>query len=320
MTVYRTMLISFVLLLALAAVLAAVTMLSLRRHVENVESVWERERNVLEICSNLDHIASRHVFMADLSAVQRKGHDEAMASGAGQVAQLPSLVDAGARDDAASAAEAWEKFRAGLAAMDAEPDAARRRAIQDEQVGPAAEDLSRRCTSIRTKTMATLAEIAAAGRRQEQVANWTVTITMIVAAGVALACVEAVRRGIMRPTRQLAAALQKVEQNEFENLELPRTRDEFGRLGEALSRVAGTLREYRQSDVRRLARTEQLTQIAIDSLPEAIAMVGADGRVEISNAPARRLFGILPGGRIEDLPHKWLAEMFRAARQNRLRI
>ena len=58
--------------------------------------------------------------------------------------------------------------------------------------------------------------------------------------------------------------------------------------------MAARLREYRQLDQSRLRRTQQTTQLAIDSLPDAVAVLNPCGEVEISNTQARIHFNLVP--------------------------
>jgi signal transduction histidine kinase len=58
-------------------------------------------------------------------------------------------------------------------------------------------------------------------------------------------------------------------------------------------------------------RTQKTTQMAINSLPDAVAVISGDGTVEMSNEPAQALFGIKPGTRVESLGLDWLNKLFR---------
>ena len=58
--------------------------------------------------------------------------------------------------------------------------------------------------------------------------------------------------------------------------------------------MAAKLREFRRSDQAKLVRSQKTTQLAIDSLPDAVAVIGPDARVEMANQTARRMFGLLP--------------------------
>jgi nitrogen fixation/metabolism regulation signal transduction histidine kinase len=93
-----------------------------------------------------------------------------------------------------------------------------------------------------------------------------------------------------------------------------RSRDEIGALAEAFNSMATKLREFRRLDHDRLQRTQQTTQLAIDSLPDAVFVVGPAGVIEISNRTARTHFGIEPGLTVSRLAEnlKWLLPLYDA--------
>ena len=62
--------------------------------------------------------------------------------------------------------------------------------------------------------------------------------------------------------------------------------------------MAAKLREFRRTDRAKLVRTQRTTQLAVNSLPDAIAIVNPDGMIELSNDTAQRLFQLEPGKQI----------------------
>jgi signal transduction histidine kinase len=76
--------------------------------------------------------------------------------------------------------------------------------------------------------------------------------------------------------------------------------------------MSNKLREFRRLDHNRLLRTQQTTQLAIDSLPDAVFIIGPGGVVEISNRTAAAHFSIEPGKTVEglDAQQKWLRPLY----------
>ena len=68
--------------------------------------------------------------------------------------------------------------------------------------------------------------------------------------------------------------------------------DELGQLASAFNTMARQLREYRQSHKAQLIRAQRTSQATIDSFPDPILVVDPEGRVEMDNPAARRLFGL----------------------------
>lgn len=136
-------------------------------------------------------------------------------------------------------------------------------------------------------------------------------IALLVAGGVLLVVLLAFTgRLILNPIRALMLSAQEIEKGNLDlSLEV-KSRDELGRLAEAFNAMAARLREFRRTDRAKLLMTQKTTQMAINSLPDAVAVLGADGMVEMSNAPAQGLFGITPGSWIGKTGLEWLLELF----------
>ena len=68
--------------------------------------------------------------------------------------------------------------------------------------------------------------------------------------------------------------------------------DELGQLASAFNTMARQLREFRQSHKAQLIRAQRTSQATIDSFPDPVLVVDPEGRVEMDNPAARRLFGL----------------------------
>lgn len=115
---------------------------------------------------------------------------------------------------------------------------------------------------------------------------------------------------MLKPIRTLMDSVKEVEQGNLDLVLEVKSRDELGQLAEAFNAMALRLREFRRTDRAKLVRTQKTTQMAINSLPDAVAVLNVDGTVEMSNEPAQALFGIKPGTRMESLEFEWLTQLF----------
>jgi PAS domain S-box-containing protein len=77
--------------------------------------------------------------------------------------------------------------------------------------------------------------------------------------------------------------------------------------------MTASLREFRRTDQARLIRIQHATQRAFDSLPDAVAVIDPQGRVELATEPARKMFGLKPGTEVIGLEPAWLAEIYAEA-------
>ncbi|SEM10788.1 PAS domain S-box-containing protein [Syntrophus gentianae] len=116
---------------------------------------------------------------------------------------------------------------------------------------------------------------------------------------------------ILHPIHRLTRSAEAIRDGNLELVVPAESRDEIGRLSEAFNDMAESLREFRRSDEARLLRMERATQEAFDHLPDALAILNPEGKVEISSAAARSLFGLMAGISLQDLPLDDLQTLFR---------
>ncbi len=136
----------------------------------------------------------------------------------------------------------------------------------------------------------------------------------------AIASILVLRKTILGPLHALTESARQVEAGNLDLAVPVRAMDELGVLAMAFNAMASKLQEYRKLDAARLRRTQQTTQLAIDSLPDAVAVFNPAGEVEISNHQARVHFGLEPGKRAEavdaeggQLRPEWLRELLTSA-------
>jgi signal transduction histidine kinase len=136
-------------------------------------------------------------------------------------------------------------------------------------------------------------------------------VLILVLAGTVIssALVAGVGASILRSVRSLTRSARQIESGNLDLVVDVNSRDEIGQLAEAFNSMAGKLREFRQSDHDRLLRTQLTTQLAIDSLPDAVFVVSPQGEIEISNRTAEHHFGIAPGVGVNSLHLRWLTDL-----------
>ena len=136
-------------------------------------------------------------------------------------------------------------------------------------------------------------------------------LTLVIAGTiVAFFLVSTAGAAILRPLAALTASARQIEAGNLD-LRVPvQSRDEIGILAEAFNSMAAKLGEFRRIDHQKLLRTQKTTQLAIDSLPDAVFVIGPAGAVEISNRTAQNYFGIVPGALVCDLKLQWLSDLY----------
>lgn len=118
---------------------------------------------------------------------------------------------------------------------------------------------------------------------------------------------------ILRPINRLIKSADEIRRGNLDLVVQSSSRDEIGHLSEAFNAMAASLREFRRSDQAKLVRIQRATQQAFDSLPDAVAVIDLEGKVEVATEAARNVFGLRPNTSIFDLPFGWMADLYNEA-------
>jgi len=156
------------------------------------------------------------------------------------------------------------------------------------------------------------------GRIEELSDEATRLMILLAAAGTALAAAFAffLGRSILQPLGTLTRSFREIEQGNLDLVVQVKSRDELHQLAEAFNSMAAKLREFRRTDRAKLVRTQRTTQLAVNSLPDAIAIINPEGVVELSNDTAQRIFELRPGQAIKGSVDARLAALYERASAN----
>ncbi len=116
-------------------------------------------------------------------------------------------------------------------------------------------------------------------------------------------------RAILVPLSRLTQSVREVEKGNLDLVVPVASQDEIGELAAAFNAMAGRLRELRRSNRARLLRAQQTSQLAIDSLPDAVAVFSPDLRVELANRTAVSTLGLRPGEPVPPRHADWLPHL-----------
>ena len=303
------------LLLILVAV-SVLTLIVLTRYSRTLERVFNENYNSAIYCDHMKDALDALNFRA-----QQLIWDQTLLSSAPSVAdaqtqfqtnlqlQLGNCTLPGEAALTAQLADLWSQLRAQYDQFDAA--AARRPDLYRQNLLPRFQELKRDAQSIANMNMTNMVSVD--GQVKRTLIGVRNALLILVIAGTLLATllVGTVAASLQKPLAALTAARQ-IESGDL-NLQLPvRSRDEVGQLAQAFNAMAAQLREFRRIDHERLLRTEQTTQLAIDSLPDAVLVISPTGKIEISNRTASEHFNINPGLTLTDLHLDWLTELHRS--------
>jgi signal transduction histidine kinase len=140
-------------------------------------------------------------------------------------------------------------------------------------------------------------------------AGATRRMTLLLALGTAPAALSVylLSRAVLRPLGGLARAAREIGRGNLDASVPVTSRDELGELATTFNSMAGSLRELRRSDQARLLRARQVSQSAVDQLPEAVAVFSDKGEVELVNATATSVLGLRPGEPVPSQHAAWLS-------------
>ena len=230
--------------------------------------------------------------------------------------QLDNCTLPGELDATRGLADRWTGYRAQYLEFTG-ADGARLAEIYRRDLLPGYEGLKQLAQQIADMNMRNMVSVD--GRAKRTLVAVRNALLVLVSVGTLLAAllVGAVAATILGPLKSLTHCAREIGRGNFEPTIRPQSSDEVGQLAEAFNAMAGRLREFRRLDQERLTRTEQATQLAIDSLADPVLLVGPNRKVEIANRAAQRHLAINPGVKIDELRLGWLTGIFDAVWQSR---
>jgi len=119
------------------------------------------------------------------------------------------------------------------------------------------------------------------------------------------------RRWILVPVGRLIDYTAEIRKGNLDLVLPTQSRDEIGQLSEAFNDMAETLRRVRSSERVKLLSTKLSTEELFKALPVAIAVIDAEGRVELASGNAGRIFGLKAGAYLRELKLEWLESLVR---------
>ena len=140
----------------------------------------------------------------------------------------------------------------------------------------------------------------------------------VIGVGLAVLFTLLMSRAILRPLGALTRSLEEIAEGNLDQVVQVQSRDELHKLAEAFNSMAAKLREFRRSDRAKLMRVQRTTQLAVDSLPDAVAVINTNGTVELSNETAQKLFQLYPQQSVQSLRDQRLGDLFKQVTSNGL--
>ncbi len=124
------------------------------------------------------------------------------------------------------------------------------------------------------------------------------------ALGLSLTAAAYLARTVLRPISELTDSVHALRRGDFDRRVNAAEIEELGRLAAGFNRMADSLATFRRTNLGEVLRAKETLEATLRSLPDAVLVVGLDGRVESANPAARALFedcGQIDSARLADL-------------------
>ncbi|MEW6721598.1 MAG: ATP-binding protein [Thermodesulfobacteriota bacterium] len=201
-------------------------------------------------------------------------------------------------------------YKSSLAVL-SDPEVGReaRRKAYFDAILPLFQRIKEHADTIERMNQRNMVEMDARAKRMAESVRRQTYLMLVASLLVAAAFLFLTGRWILQPIRRLISSANEIRAGKLD-LAIPiASRDEIGQLSEAFNEMAVSLREFRRTEQAKLLRSQRSTQQAFASLPDAIAVLTAEGEVEVATRAAADIFGLRAGSRLRDAAHPWMADL-----------
>jgi NtrC-family two-component system sensor histidine kinase KinB len=223
----------------------------------------------------------------------------------------------------------YQAYRGGLPGIfDESRPLAQRRQTYFDRLLPVFQEIKTTADRIQQLNQRNMVEANARARRLSKNADRRMVLLLLLGAAVAVGFVIFLSRAILVPLRRLTESAHEIEGGNLDLVVQVASKDELGQLAAAFNAMAASLRELRRSDQAQLLRAQQTSQLAIDSLPDVVAVFSPEGDpstpphapiVELVNQTAIATLDVRPGEPVPERHAAWLKPLLaQAARDGAL--
>ena len=158
-----------------------------------------------------------------------------------------------------------------------------------DEVNPALRKAVADCGRIRELNFQSMGE--ASIRARDEAERATVIVGLLSAAALTVSVWVSLRlaHAVLKPVRQMSSVVEALRQGNFEQRAEVLRDDELGQLAEGFNRLAEHLTEYRRSSLGELLTAKHTLEATLNTLPDAVIVIGPDRQIVAMNPPARAL-------------------------------
>lgn len=224
--------------------------------------------------------------------------------------ELGNITLPGEGTEAEALQQLYHRYQSSLGVM-TDPAVAReaRRKAYFGELLPLFQQIKEKADTIERMNQRNMVEMDAHAKRQAASIRRQMYLMLIASMLVAAAFLFLTGKWILKPIQRLIVSADEIRTGNLDLVLPSDSRDEIGQLSEAFNAMAASLREFRRTDQAKLLRSQRSTRQAFDSLPDAIAVLTAEGEVEVATKAAVAAFGLRPGARVRDAAYPWMVDL-----------
>ncbi len=226
--------------------------------------------------------------------------------------ELNNITIPGEGEKAKHLQELFSRYRSMIQNMkDKTLSSERRRQIYFTELFPLFQEIKVTANAVLSMNQQNMYDENELARHKAAKAREQMYFLLLLGAVVAIAYMLLIGKWILRPINRLTQSVDEIKQGNLDLVVKSDTRDEIGHLSEAFNEMTANLRELRRQDEARLIRIQHSTQQTFDNLPDAVAILDPEGKVDVATETAGNIFGLRRNVQIQDVPFKWMADLFR---------
>ena len=225
--------------------------------------------------------------------------------------ELHNITVPGEREKAAALKSRYAAYRETLHQIEDQALSLNiRRHLYDGELLPLSQQVKSTAEEILQMNQRNMHEANDQARRQAVGAQRQTYIFLLFGAVIAIAFMFLIVKWILHPIQRLIRSTEVIRDGNLDLVIPAGSHDEIGRLSEAFNDMTTSLREFRRSDQAKLVRTQEAAKETFSKLPDAVAILDLDGKVELSTMSAMNLFRLKPGVRVQETTVPHLSRLF----------
>jgi signal transduction histidine kinase len=236
----------------------------------------------------LVRLAGRDEGPAGAIATQRRRFENELA------AQQGNITEPGEGAVTRELGESWSAYAAGLAAFETAADARARSELYFTRLAPAFARVEHGEDQVLAINQDAMVRKVDRAERRAAAFERSVVAAVVLALALGLLASIWLTTRLLRPLGVVTAAVRRFGENDLRARAVVPGRDEIAAVAAEFNRMADGLERYRASSLGELLQAQQGAQAAIESLPDPVLLLDADGGVTGVNLAATRLLGIDP--------------------------